>query len=221
MTAKKTSELILPAVKAGLNLIPIAGGAVASLLEYIPSATERAQDEFLAALEARLGELEGRINSEFIHKDEAAELFKSTYLIVVRTHRKDKLEAAARLLSNLLLKDGDSEKLSYTELDHFVRALDALSSGALSVFATVYRSSKREYPQPSGYEQFTIDHLRQISGVSDSSLLLGLVRELNSWNLLELTIPTIRTENDGNAGARLTALGSRFAATVSAGGIGR
>ncbi len=55
----------------------------------------------------------------------------------MRTHRKEKIKAATSLIANVLFKDGDPEKLNFTELDHFSRCLDSLSIGAIDVIANV------------------------------------------------------------------------------------
>ena len=46
--------------------------------------------------------------------------------IMERTHRDEKLRAAANILANLLLKPGDQAKVSYDELDHLIRRVEAL-----------------------------------------------------------------------------------------------
>ena len=40
--------------------------------------------------------------------------------------------------------------------------------------------------------------------------LMGLVQELNSLHLIEVTVPLARTENHGNYAVELTLLGRKF-----------
>src|SRR4029077_18768661 len=68
-----------------------------------------------------------------VNKDDFSELFKSCYLVTVRTNREQKLQAATAILANLLLRPSDPAKSSYEELDHLIRCIDALSIGAITV----------------------------------------------------------------------------------------
>ena len=134
--AKSKSDHAISVVKAGLSAIPIVGGSIASLVgDYVPNATERSTNLAIEELAQDITLLGDRIDAESINREEFAELFKSCYLIIVRTHQQKKRTAAVRLIANVLLRDGDSDKLSYTELDHFVHCLDTLSVGAIDVLA--------------------------------------------------------------------------------------
>ncbi|MBV9553705.1 MAG: hypothetical protein JO032_13050, partial [Alphaproteobacteria bacterium] len=140
-------------------------------------------------------------------KDEFSELVKSCYLVIVRTYQEEKLRAAAALLANLLLRDNDPEKVSYQELDHLIRCLDALSIGAIS-FLGVIRELTRPFPQLNDRIDFgpASARLPQI----DVSLLMSFARELDSLNLIHIVEPGIRTANYGNYALELTPIGVRF-----------
>jgi hypothetical protein len=84
-----------------------------------------------------LTDLEDRMDVKAVDKQEFAELFQTCARTMERTHREDKLRAAANILANLLLKPGDQAKVSYEELDHLIRCVDALSTGALSVLGAI------------------------------------------------------------------------------------
>src|SRR5580704_15764288 len=115
----KTSDHTLAVVKEAVNLVPVVGGAIASLIsDYVPSATRRSIDHGMVLLGERLKIVEDRIDPDAINKDEFAELFKSCYLVFIRTHQEEKLRAAAAIIANLVLKPGDPEKVPYEELDH-------------------------------------------------------------------------------------------------------
>jgi hypothetical protein len=187
---KSTSDHILAVVKAGLNAVPVVGGALASLIgDYVPTSTQRAVETTVELLREKLVSLEDRIDVEQVDKEEFSELFKSCYLAVIRSHREEKLRAAANLLANLLLRPGDPKKSSYEELDHLVRCLDALSSGATSVLGA---SRQIAATAPSGTQgHFHFSQLKSAFPQFDASLLMSLVSELRSLNLLRVQEGTI------------------------------
>ena len=126
----------LAAIKAGLNLIPVVGGALASLIgDYVPISTQAAIERTTHLLGEKLEALQERIDVGAVDKEDFSELFKSCYLVIVRSNREEKLQAATAILANLLLRQGDPSKSSYEELDHLIRSIDALSIGAISVLA--------------------------------------------------------------------------------------
>ena len=214
MSALKPSDHALIAIKAALNAVPYVGGAVASLIgDYVPLSTQRSIDRTTKLLQERLTKLEGRLDAESVNKDEFSDLFKSCYLVVVRTTQEEKLRAAAAILANLLLKPGDSEKASYTELDHFVRCLDALSVGAIAALGAargiVQNANVR--PDHHGDQSFSFEQLQRQFPQMEPALLMGLVGELNAFNLLRAEgRPSIPTSQYGNYPLSLTPLGSRL-----------
>jgi len=175
----------LAVLKAALNLIPNVGGALASLIgDYVPTSTQRSIDKTITLLGEKLTSLEGRIDIDAVNKEDFSELFKSCYLVVVRSNREEKLHAAAALLANLLLRPGDVSKASYEELDHLVRCLDALSSGAISVLGAALRIATKA---PSGSQgHFHFAQLNSAFPQFEASLLMSLVSELRSLNLLRI-----------------------------------
>jgi hypothetical protein len=206
--SREKSDHILAAVKAGLHLLPHVGGAIASLIDdYVPKATERAMQKTMEQLSAKLIALEGRTDVDAVDNEDFAELFKSCYLVAIRSQREEKLRAAANLFANLLLKPGDAGKSSYEELDHFVRCLEALSIGALSVLGAarhIIRSA------PTGPIDFQFHQLRGTFREFEPSFLMSLVSELRSLNLLHVRVPTIETADYGNFAIELTPVGRRF-----------
>jgi hypothetical protein len=120
-------------------------------------------------------------------------------------------------LANLLLKPGDPGKLTYTELDHFVRCLDALSIGAVTVLGAAW-SIVRAFPPSFGggaSANFEFERLRtKLPPQMEPELVMGLIGELNACYLLHLQEPGIRTPQFGNYQLELTLLGKRFVAFV-------
>jgi len=152
--------------------------------------------------------LEGRIDVDAVNKEDFSELFKSCYLIVVRSQREEKLRAAANLLANLLLKTSDPAKVSYEELDHLVRCLDALSIGAISVLGAA-RAIAISAPM-GGQGHFHFDQLRDAFPSYDVSLTMSLVSELRGLNLLHVQEAGIKMPDYGNYLLDLTPIGLRF-----------
>lgn len=185
----------LAAVKAACNLIPFVGGAIASLIgDYIPVSTQRSVEITMELLAEKLKTLEGRIDVDAVN--------------VVRSQREEKLRAAANLLANLLLKTSDPAKVSYEELDHFVRCLDALSIGAISVLGAA-RAIAISAPM-GGQGHFHFDQLRDAFPSYDVSLTMSLVSELRGLNLLHVQEAGIKVPDYGNYLLDLTPIGLRF-----------
>ena len=146
----------------------------------MPLPTQRAIERTVKLLGENLTVLEGRLDMDAVDKDEFSEMFKSCYLVAVRTHHEEKLCAAAGLLANLLLKPGGPGKLTYTELDHFVRCLDALSIGARTVQGTAWRIVRAAQTPLEGRGRLRFDVLRAGLPEMERELVLGLAGERNA-----------------------------------------
>jgi hypothetical protein len=196
-------------VKAGLNFIPLVGGALASLVgDYVPTSTQKSVERALELLKEELGSLEGRIDIEAVDKEDFSDLFKSCYLVIVRSNREEKLRAAAALLANMLLRPGDLSKSSYEEIDHLVRCVDALSIGAISVLIGARDLSKVHGQNAQG--RFTFDQLRKTFPQFNASLLMSLVSELRALNLLDAQEGLIRMPDHGGVSLEMTPIGRRL-----------
>ena len=214
MQSKTKSDHTLAIFKAGVSAVPVVGGSIASLIgDYIPSATQKSINRAIELLEKKLKELEGRLDPLGVNKDEFAELFKSSYLSIVRSHNDNKLRAATNLIANILLKEGDAEKLLYTELDHFARCVENLSSGAIEVLSVAVKMAEKERKvvlEVSGF-QIKFSKLKGMFLDMTPSLLMGLIGELDSANLLHRKgTPTITAGDYSSYAIELTVLGVRF-----------
>lgn len=197
-----------------MEAIPVIGGSLASLVgDYVPQSTERSRDKALRFLETEVARLRERVDVNAVNKDEFAELFKACYFTIVRTHHEEKLRAAAAVIANILLREGDPEKLSYAELDHFTRCVDGLSIGAIRVLGHAYdiaTTHRRPAAEP-GSVRLDFRDLRPKMPEIDPHFLMGLVGELNAQNLLHLLgSPSVRTPEYGNYPIELTPHGARF-----------
>lgn len=208
-TRRTAADHTLILIKASLNAVPAVGGAIASLVgDYVPTATERNYKKALEFLAEKIKRVEARIDIESVNKDEFAELYKLFRLITTRTHRDEKLGAAAAILSNLLLPPGDPEKVSYEESDHLMRCIDQLSVGALTVLGAsrhLIDAQPVHARQPLQFEQI----LKQFPQF-EASFLMSLVSELRGLNLLHVQEPGIRVPSYANYSIELTVVGRRF-----------
>ena len=213
--AKEPRDHILAVCKAGISAVPFVGGSIASLIgDYIPTATERTISDSINMLKKRLEELGDRVDADCVNKDEFSELFKSCYLIIIRTHQQKKIQGAVELICNILLKKDDSDKLNYTEIDHFARCLDALSVGAIEVLGHVIAAAHAMKRGSAGKENVRMSFADIISRVStvEADLLMGLLGELNSFHLIFVNpTPGIRMANYHLSPVELPPIGARFA----------
>jgi hypothetical protein len=204
--------------KAALSAVPYVGGPLASLLgDYVPTSTQRNIQKAVDSLESQLTELADRIDADAVDKEEFSELFKTAYLIVVRSHHEERTRAATRLVANILLRQGDGEKLTYTELDHFARCLDQLSIGALRVVTTAVVTVEKQAPGFIAHKSLSILFEQLQTKLPDLSphLLMGLISELVSFNLMHRAgSPSIRTPDYANYSLEVTPLGARFVSHV-------
>ena len=211
---KKSSEHAVAIAKAGLNLIPGVGGSIASLVDdYAPKHTQKSIDQALLFLKIKLQILENRIDVGLADKDEFMELFKNCAAIVANTPQKEKLQSAASLIANIFLKSGDSEKLSYNEIDHFTKCIQNLSIGAFCALSNAYSivQAKGNAPIEEIPFKFSFVELQRRMLDYDPHLLMGLVGELNTQNLFHIwALPGVREVNYENVPLELTPLGVKF-----------
>lgn len=213
--SKQASDHALSVIKAGLSAVPFVGGPIASLIsDYIPNATERSIRLAIDELKQYISFLEDRIDPNSVDKDEFSELFKSCYLVIIRTHQQEKRSAAVRLIANILLRDGDSDKLTYTELDHFVHCLNTLSIGAVKVLGHIVEVVRRSNPRDLEKISVSINFqdIKSETPEIAPDLLMGLIGELAGGNLLHIpSAPGIRTADYANYPVELTPIGGKFA----------
>jgi hypothetical protein len=199
----------LAIIKAGINLVPIVGGPIASLIgDYVPTSTQAAIEHSTELLAQKLDTLKDRIDVEALNKDDFSELFKSCYLVIARTNREEKLQAAAAILANLLLRPDDPKKSSYEELDHLIRCIDALSIGAIAVLGAA-RTTAANSGQGT-QRSFQFGQLRTSFPEFEPSLLMSLVSELRALNLVRIQEGGIRMPDYGDLLVEVTPIGLRL-----------
>lgn len=211
---KSKSEQLLPIIKAGISAIPVIGGPIVSLIsDYVPSSTQRSVQTSMDYLKEKLDYLKDRIDVTTINQNEFSELFKNTYMTIVRTHQDIKLRSAAKLITNILLKKDDPEKLSFNELDHYSRCLDSLSIGALEILghalSLVPLSELDKLYEKNIRIRFP--DLQTKANNIDPFFLMSMLEELNSFHLIHLPgSPQVRTLKYSNYPVELTKTGYIF-----------
>lgn len=210
----KNRKYIASLVKAGLSAAGPLGGPIASLIgDSVSAHTERSIEKALKELENQLAILDKRLDLDYVNRDELAELFKSAYLVIIRTHQDEKIKAAASLITNIMLRHEDKDKLPYIQLDHFCRCLDVLSIGAIQALGIIFDICTTHVTGVILGRTFNHNfHQLQIrSSEIEPSLLMGFVAELNALNLVHIPgAPSIRTEDYSNYNIELTQLGVSF-----------
>jgi hypothetical protein len=204
---KSKGDHVLAVIKAGISAAPVFGGPIASLIgDYIPTSTQKRAEEATRLLAERLEELGDRLDANAVDKEEFAELFKSCYLIAVRSRKTERLRIAANLMANMLLRPDDAEKMQYEELDHFAKCAETLSIGALRVLGIAYRLAAEERNK-----SVRLAHLVLQTNGWEEALVEGLAAELAGWNLLDNSRQgTVRRDGFADYPIWLTPLGTRF-----------
>jgi len=209
--------------KAVAAYTPVGSAIVTAINDYVPSAHDRALERAATELQKRLNALDERLDAEYVRTEQFADLFKNCYIISQRTQHEEKLRAAANILTNALLREGDGDKLPYEELDHFTRCVELLSIGAIHVLGQAINCAEGQdrgkKPVRVARENVRVDFgtLRSRLPPTDDNLLMGLIGELTSLHLLHsLGDPMVHDADDRyrNYPIETTPLGYRFTAHI-------
>jgi hypothetical protein len=215
MSEKKINkkEVAWELCKATFSQLVPGGPYLTGLMDYaLNTHTKEAFESLLDQMKKQIDDLKDKVEVESLNKDEFSELFKSCILITARTHQEKKIKAASALLVNFLLKDGEPEKLNYTEVDHFIRCVEKLSMGAIQVLGVAFELASRHEPEniEERLSRMNFGDLHQKMDLEDH-LLMGLLSELNSFNFIHLLgTPAIGEKNYINYPVQLTPIGARF-----------
>ena len=210
-----TADHVVNMVKAALSSLPFTGGIASLIADYVPRSTGRAIWQAIGFLNEKLQDLGDRIDTGGIDEDEFSDTVKSFLMTIQKTSQEEKLRGAANLLANVCLKDGESDKLPYTEIDHFFRCLESLSVGAIYVLGVVCKMVEARGTRKSPAGEYTLtygDIVPEINNLPPHTII-SLMSELNSLNLLRLETATISLATQGyqeNYQAFLTPMGVKF-----------
>lgn len=184
---------------------------VSSLIgDYAPTSRQRSLDDTVRRFSEKVADIENRVDTEAINKDDFAELFGEFEALAAKTNREEKLRTAANILANSLLPPGDPNRSPFDELDHLMHCVDALSSGAIAVLgASIQVVAQRGGRR--GDMRFQFAELKQKLRDTDPDVVFGCATELRSLNLLHITEGLVGGPNPENHGYQVTPLGLRFA----------
>ena len=210
-TAMSAWDHFVALVKAAVSAAPCVGGPLSSLIgDYVPLSRQQAAETAAQLLAERLAALEGRTDPGAVNEKDFAELFNKFERIARGTNREEKLNAAANLLANAVLKRGDAAKSAFEELDHLMHCVDTLSAGAISALGAAIKVKPPRHGS-GGDVSLTPQELAapmELGGKLD--LLMGFVAELRSLNLVHVTEGLIGPTYESSA-IRVTPMGVRFA----------
>lgn len=213
-------DIALIPLKAALNAVPIVGGTLASLIgDCMAQFQRQSMKKAAELLREKVAEIENRINTEAVNKEDFAELFGKYTVLAATTSREEKLRAASNILANALLPANDKNKSPFDELDHLMHCVSALSSGAIALLgasiqiADQTRVSGARAPRPVNRSaaRFHFAEIRQKLPDLAPHLILGLAAELRSLNLLHITEGAIATPNYQHYLFGVTPIGLLFA----------
>ena len=212
--SKSKGDHAIAAIKASAAAVPVIGGTIASLIDdYIPTEKHRFIQSMVGLLNTRLKELEARIDPAAVNTGKFTSFVEKCYLSIVQAQDDDKLAATVTLMSNILLKHDDSEKLRYTELDHFARCLANLSIGALNILGHVVAIAELQERRRCASQSVRLSFVDVHRRLGDMSpdLLMGLLEELNSYHLVHFPgAPSVRLKDYANYPVELPLMGTRF-----------
>jgi hypothetical protein len=203
-------DFALIPLKAALNMVPVVGGSLASIIDdCMARFQQEAMKKAAEFLKQKVEELGNRIDTEAVNKDDFAELFGKYTVLAATTGREEKLRAASNILANALLPPGDPNKSPFDELDHLMHCVGALSSGAIAFLgASIQAVGQR---RRKGDRRFTFPEVKQKLPDTDPDVVFGLASELRSFNLLQITEALIGNSNPDDYGYQVTPVGMRFA----------
>ena len=156
---------------------------LASLIgDYVLTSSQAAIEQTTGLL-SELDVLRDRIDIGAANKEDFSELFKSCHLVVVRSNREEKLQAAAAILANILFALVSRPRSSYEELDHLIRLLirSRLHRGNICPWSYPARPGNRCEVRELGFQ---FDQLRSEFSNFDASFVMSLVVKLTALNLL-------------------------------------
>jgi hypothetical protein len=204
-------DVALIPLKAALNMVPIVGGSLASLIaDGMARFQQEAMKKAAEFLRQKVEALENRIDTDAVNKDDFAELFGKYAALAATTGREEKLRAASNILANALLPPGDPNKSPFDELDHLMHCVGALSSGAIAFLGASMEAVTQSAVKPNGRRFSFLDITFKLRG-TDPDVVMGLASELRSFNLLHITEGLIGGHNPKNYGFEVTPVGERFA----------
>lgn len=125
---KEKADHIHDATKAGLNLIPMVGGALASVFETVfSSPIDKRKEDWLKCLAQTVDQLcekvEGLTPEKLSNNPEFISIYLQASNIAIRTHSEEKLKALNAAVKNSVLLEGMDESKKMI----FLRVIDQMT----------------------------------------------------------------------------------------------
>lgn len=179
MDKKQIAEAV---AKAGLNLVPVVGGSITSILEDYLSA--RKEERFKEFINGFLGDIERKnelLIKEYVENIEFLDILENIIADVMKTRNSEKRE----FLKNLLVKSCTTDGASYDRTEEFQHLIDVVSITAIYVLKAFY--DFKDIPMDNKKEHIDMIFNRIISntGIKDKNILLDYIGELESRNLIQ------------------------------------
>jgi hypothetical protein len=133
--------------KAGLSMVPLVGGPIAELLEFITPPITKRRDEWMETIAQRLKMLEERVEGFRLEDLAQNEVFVTAFLqasqVAIRTHQQEKREALRNAVLNAALPNAPDDDLQQM----FLSYVDVFTSWHLRVlkFLGELREQALEY----------------------------------------------------------------------------
>lgn len=191
---KSKGDYLHSATKAGLSVVPIVGGALATVFETVFSTPiDKRKEEWLKRLSKTIDDLCERVEGLTPEKLSNNPEFISVYLqasnIALRTHNNEKLEALNSAVNNsVILNDlGESKKMI------FLRIIDQMSPLHLALLQFMVDPSHLKNKAESSLPKNTYQQWPNLGSIwdeinkdalSDSPIVSLAVKDLYSYGLI-------------------------------------
>lgn len=215
-----TKEILQSVAKKAIGLIPVP--AVAALIgvieDFARSATEQSVRAQIDVLADELERVHDRLDARHAATADCSEQYKSMMVQAYRTHHRQKLVIAARLVVNVCLRENDPDRLSRAEREHFTQAVDRLSTAAIAALSAAYAyAGSPKSLDGYGTRVYVGDITARLRPL-EPSLVMGLLGQLHALNLVHMWgSPSVRVDDYKNYGIELTPLGVRFVRSLMEG----
>lgn len=178
-----TSDHVKNLISAGLNMIPGAGGALASLFDsYIPKQKEKRLVEFVQSLAVEIDKVKDQIQEDVINTDNFAFIFERTFRGAIESYQKEKIDLYKAIFINSLtdklsLKDEEKEiflNLANDLTVRHIKIMNVLKNNSSGELTQVVKTSFPDYDKDSIF--YIMDDLRnkglvhEKGAIYDSSL---------------------------------------------------
>lgn len=122
--SKTNVDHALSVLKAAVNVVPVFGGAVGSLLsDYLPNSVEKRKTEFLTKLVQELEAVQEKLQSDFVSKEYFISTFMQAFRRAIENHQDEKVQAFRAIIVNAAIDPNPKED----EIAAFVNITDRLT----------------------------------------------------------------------------------------------